>query len=143
MNSDERIVALLEELVAWSRLSARKELLPLLETTLADDRHRLAFELTDGTRTQTQVAEEAGISQATVSGLWARWRRLGILRERGTKPVHIGRPSDYGLQVPSVGTDGSRLPRRGSRGSAAKGMKWPTSPPANSEQRESFNDVAG
>jgi hypothetical protein len=102
MNNDERIISLLEELVAWSRLSARPELLPFLQSTLADPKHLKAFELTDGNRTQQQVADGAGLSQPAVSGLWTEWRRLGIARDKNGKAAHIVSPSDFGLEVPAT-----------------------------------------
>lgn len=99
MNTDERIISLLEDILAWQRLAAREELLPFLEKTLANPKHLKAFDLTDG-RTQQQVATGAGLTQPAVSGLWARWRRLGIVQDKGGKTVHIVKPSDYGLDVP-------------------------------------------
>jgi hypothetical protein len=104
MNNEERVIALLEELVAWTRFTARKELVPFLRETLSDPRHFSAFELSDGNRTQQQVAEAVGLGQPAVSGLWAKWRRQGIARVLANgRTAHIIRPSDYGLEPPRTG----------------------------------------
>jgi hypothetical protein len=98
MDNDERIVSLLEELVAWTRFSAREGLKSTLQDVLADPKHFRAYELTDGTRTQKQVAESVGLSQPAVSNLWQRWRRLGIVREISNgRPAHLARPAELGL----------------------------------------------
>jgi hypothetical protein len=108
MNNDQRIISLLEDILAWQRLAAREELLPFLQKVLADQKQLKAFDLTDGTRTQQQVATGAGLSQPAVSNLWAKWRRLGIVQDKNGKTVHIVKPSDYGLDVPeSVASDGT------------------------------------
>lgn len=98
MTSDtERLAALLEELIAWTRFANRDALVRTLDEVLADDRHLRAFELTDGTRTQSEVAGAAGLSQSSVSGLWQRWRRLGLARERDGRAVHLVDPADIGM----------------------------------------------
>jgi hypothetical protein len=97
-SNDERVASLLEELVAWTKFATRPAILTAWETILGDDRHLLAYELSDGSRTQLQVAEAAKLSQPTVSGLWARWRRLGIARAQGKTVVHLARPSDLGME---------------------------------------------
>jgi hypothetical protein len=115
MNNDERIITLLEDLVAWQRLAARENLLPFLKQTLSDPKHLKAFELSDGTKTQQQVADGAGISQPSVSQLWGRWRRLGIAREKNGKTAHIVSPSDYGLDVSAatIPVNGKPAPKKG------------------------------
>jgi|SRR5712691_107690 len=98
ISADERVALLLEELVAWTKFAARPAILTAWETILGDDRHLLAYELSDGSRNQSQVAEASKLSQPTVSGLWARWRRLGIARAQGKTVVHLARPSDLGME---------------------------------------------
>ena len=95
---DERIISLLEELVVWTRFAARPAMLAAWNTILTDDRHLRAYELSDGSRNQIQLAQATGLSQPTISGLWARWRRLGIARLQGKTVVHLARPSDFGLE---------------------------------------------
>lgn len=96
--SDARQIELLEELVVWARFANRRAILDSWDSVLSDDKHLLAYELSDGSRTQQQVAKAAGLSQATVSGLWGRWRRMGLARVDGKTVCHIARPSDFGME---------------------------------------------
>jgi hypothetical protein len=96
--SGDGVIALLEELVAWARFSNRASLLETWDTVLADDRHVVAYELSDGTRTQKEVGDAAELSQPTVSILWTKWRKLGIVRVRGNRVEHIARPTDMGYE---------------------------------------------
>lgn len=95
-DSGDPVVVLLEELVAWTRFAHQAELVTVLNSELADAKQLLAFEFSDG-RSQKEVGDAAGLSQPTISGLWKRWRRLGLARELNGRTVHIARPSDLGL----------------------------------------------
>ncbi len=98
MNSQDPVAELLEELVAWTRFANQDAITATWKKVLADEKHLLAYELTDGTRTQQQVAEGCGLTQPSVSVLWQRWRRLGLVRETANKKLrHLARPSDLGL----------------------------------------------
>lgn len=94
---NDRAITLLEELLVWTKFTARPAILAAWEAILSDDRHLLAYELSDGSRTQAQVAEATGLSQPTISNLWAKWRRLGIARAQGKTVIHLARPSDFGM----------------------------------------------
>jgi hypothetical protein len=95
---NDRVEELLEELVAWARFANRQSLVSTLKATLSDDRHFAAYDLTDGTRTQREIANETGLGQSTVSGLWVRWKRMGLAREKDGTVVHLVKPSDVGLE---------------------------------------------
>ncbi len=96
--ASDRTIVLLEELVAWTRFANRNALIELLNTELKDPKHLLAFELSDGSRTQKQVGDAAGLSQPAVSILWKKWRRLGIARDADGRLTHIARPTDIGME---------------------------------------------
>jgi hypothetical protein len=113
---NDRTVALLEELVAWTRFAARGQLEALLRQTLVDERHQAAYEATDGERTQQQVADVAGLDQTTVSDLWARWRRLGIVRDVGRRPTRLVSLADFGWEVRTSGRAPRREPKAGPNG---------------------------
>ncbi len=95
---DQGVTELLEELVAWTRFANRASIIQAWDSILAEDKHLLAYELSDGSRNQPQVAAGSGLSQPTVSSLWARWRRLGIARLQGKNVAHLARPSDLGMK---------------------------------------------
>ncbi len=98
MNGDDRMVELVEELVAWTKFANQEALITVWRKVLSDEKHLVAYELTDGTRTQREVAEGSGLSQPTISSLWQGWRRTGLARElSGGKVRHLARPSDFGM----------------------------------------------
>ena len=98
----EAEVALLRELVAWTRFANRRAFVETILATMTDPKHLRAFEATDGTKSQSDVAAFAGLSQPSVSALWARWRRLGLVEPVDGRVKHLARPSDLGIEIPSA-----------------------------------------
>jgi hypothetical protein len=99
MTPAERTVELLEELLAWTKFANRESLRRTLESVLVDPRHKIAFEAADGSKSQKDLADLSGLSQPSISGLSAKWRRLGIARELNGRLTHIARPSDLGIEI--------------------------------------------
>jgi hypothetical protein len=122
---EERIISLLEELVVWTRFAARPAILAAWNTILTDDRHLRAYELSDGSRNQVQLAQATGLSQPTISGLWARWRRLGIARVQGKTVVHLARPSDLGLERAMKLPTSAGTPRTNGGSGSESGLETP------------------
>src|SRR5688500_15724877 len=100
MANEDQVIVLLEELVAWTRFSARDALEATLRKTLSDPKHLKAYDLSDGSRSQTEIADASGLSQPTVSLLWQKWRRLGIVRDHEGRARHLVKPSDLGVDMP-------------------------------------------
>lgn len=94
------VAEILEELLAWTRFAHTEGLRGLLRTELSERASFIAFQLSDGSRSQREVAEAAGVSQPTISRWWARWSRQGIMRQVGETPTHLIDPADLGLEVP-------------------------------------------
>jgi hypothetical protein len=104
---DARIAELLEELVTWTRFASREPFIRALRETLKDSKQWRAYEATDGVRSQAEVAAASSLSQPAISALWAKWRRQGIVVERGRRPSHLASPSDLGIEIP--GEDNARV----------------------------------
>lgn len=111
-STDERSVHLLEELVAWTRFTARDALVRVLKEVLVESKHLAAYEFTDGTRTQKEIGDASGLSQPTVSTLWQRWKRLGIVREAAVGVCHLAHPADLGLSAEDQVTPASKGSKR-------------------------------
>jgi len=111
--SDERITELLDEMVAWARFANRDALITTWQKVLTDSKHLVAYELTDGTKSQKEVGDQSGLSQPSVSGLWQRWRRMGLVRDVGGRVRHIARPSDLGVDVPAPSLPATKSERPG------------------------------
>lgn len=106
---------LLDELVSLTRFMARDSLERALRTALRDEKHRIAFELTDGSRTQTEVARQADLSQPAMSDLWKKWRRMGLVRDGKQGMRHLVALADLGWETPATPSPRSRIggPRSG------------------------------
>lgn len=63
MGDDDSLLAELREQTKWLRLLGLQALRPLLIEVLVSDKHKLAHELTDGSRSVRDVAKLAGMSK--------------------------------------------------------------------------------
>ena len=88
----------LREQTRWLRFLGLQQVRPILLELLRDQRERLAFDLSDGSRTTREVAAQVGVSGATISRWWTKWAALGIVSqdERGTAR-HLVRIDDVGM----------------------------------------------
>jgi len=114
MAVDEQILAELRSQTPWLRLLGIQALRPVLAQVLRNDRHRLAYELSDGNRTSRQVAEGAGVGAATVSRLWSEWIALGICmpsRQQAGRAEHLASLSSLGIEIASVAQSSSQASR--------------------------------
>lgn len=91
---------ILEELLSWTRFSQRQAFAEVLSFVLASRKDYEAFELSDGSRSQADIAKTVGLSQPTVSRLWTKWRHLGLVRDTDGKVAYLAKPSDLGVARP-------------------------------------------
>lgn len=84
-SGQEAVLVELREQTKWLRFLALQQLRPALSEVLAGKAERIAYDMSDGTRTQRDVASDANVSQATISRWWNRWaaRGLGTVDDRG------------------------------------------------------------
>lgn len=71
----------LDEISLWLRFSCRNALKETVRFTLRDDRDRIIYEMTDGNNSTTEISKKANCSQPTVSNIWNRWKKIGIVVE--------------------------------------------------------------
>ncbi len=96
------IAELLRELIAWTRFQALPGLKKILETELSEDRKRVVYELTDGSRAGRDVGDLAGVPSRTVHNWWERWFELGIVKQSRSRPGRMERLcslKDVGIEV--------------------------------------------
>lgn len=86
MNDDLEVLEVLRELLQWQRFQNRQLLRSALEEILANETDRKIYALTDGTRSQPEIATKAKVSQPTISNKWKTWRTLGIVFELADEP---------------------------------------------------------
>ena len=100
MGDIEETVDLLREIVRWQRFQNRQALRAALEEILSSGTDRKIYALTDGFRSQPEIAKGAKVSQPTVSLKWKAWRMLGIVYELPDEPgrcCHLGSLESVGL----------------------------------------------
>jgi hypothetical protein len=104
--NDIDVLAELREQTRWLRLMGLQALRPLLVDALQTDKERLAFEVSDGTRSTREVGGIAGMSSSKVSGLWREWIAAGICAESSKHPGRAERLvslARIGIEVPAWG----------------------------------------
>ncbi len=115
MTTDEAILAELRRQTPWIRFLGLQALKPVLGGVLKSDKHKLAYELTDGQRTTRQVSEGAGVGAATVSRWWSEWLAIGVCTEEiaiAGRARHLAPLGSLGIDVPSPGAPASHEPTK-------------------------------
>jgi hypothetical protein len=69
---------LLREMLKYLRFMGSSQIGSALEKTLANDKLRLVYQLSDGKNTSTVISKLSGISQPRVSELWRQWVNMGL-----------------------------------------------------------------
>jgi len=103
--SEEEI---LEEMLRWLRFTGMQEARDVIDDALTnedeDKEHdkRIAYELTDGTRSQRNIAEHISFSYRTVGRWQEQWAKLGIIDKRDGNYEHLIALEDLGLNCPPI-----------------------------------------
>lgn len=109
-----RIEEQLQSIDKWLRFANMDKLQGIVASELEDDRKKLAFEYSDGSRGYREVGELAGAPRATVQGWWARWFTMGIMVPSPTRAGRVQRICslhDLGFDIPQ-GSRQSRTDRK-------------------------------
>jgi hypothetical protein len=102
MVGDDAILEELREQSKWLRLLGLQALRPLLVDVLSVDKHKIAYEVSDGTRSVREVGKLSGMSPTTVSTLWREWMAVGICSEsraRAGRAQHVMPLTRLGITV--------------------------------------------
>jgi len=102
--TDPETAQLLHEILLWLRFQNRQTLKSLLSEVLANETDRIIYDLTDGTKSQPEIARLAGVSQPTISTKWKAWRTLGIVYEIPHEPGrcrHLADLRSVGIEPPT------------------------------------------
>lgn len=73
------VLAELKQQTQLLHLLAVEALAPRAREVVSQPSHVRVYELTDGNRTTREIAAAAGVGAATVSRLWSRWARDGLV----------------------------------------------------------------
>jgi response regulator of citrate/malate metabolism len=78
IEGQNEIVALLEELVRWTRFQGIQQAKTVLEQLLEGDTQRIIYHLSDG-KSSEEISKTVGISSQTVRNYWRSWYASGIV----------------------------------------------------------------
>jgi DNA-binding MarR family transcriptional regulator len=101
----EALIALLQELVVWTKLVNRRNVAEWFLHILDSDEKRVVYEYSDGERGVRDLGELTGLSKALVSAWWRDWEQLGIMQKSQNVPGRRQRMvslEELGIVVPPV-----------------------------------------
>lgn len=93
----------LDKILSWTRFQNLPRLAEVLSQELDDDKKKLVFELSDGTRGYRDVGNDAGVPAPTVQKWWKRWYNIGILVPSETRKGRLEKISslrELGIEIP-------------------------------------------
>lgn len=81
MNEDKlsELIEIQRDMLRWIRFTSIPQLKRTLETVLATDLDKRAFEMTDGVATTRAIAGALNLGKTTVGSKWAKWTQIGIV----------------------------------------------------------------
>jgi hypothetical protein len=103
LNALERIEQRLDSLERWLRFANMDKLRAILANELIDDRKKVVYEYSDGSRGYREVGQLTGVPAPTVQSWWARWLPMGIMEQTQTRTGRVQRICslrDVGIDVP-------------------------------------------
>ncbi len=102
MTEDGELVGLLEQILLWLQFQNRQHLKTLLSEVLITEADRRIYELSDGSKSQQEIADGASVSQPNISAKWKAWRPLGIVHDLPDQPGrcrHLASLASLGLHT--------------------------------------------
>jgi hypothetical protein len=101
---EHRMVTLLTELLAWTKLEARPRVAARLAEILDSREKKMVYEYSDGTRGVREISQMSGVDKNTVSNWWAEWDALGVMEQaiaRKGRRQRLVSLDDVGIEAPA------------------------------------------
>jgi len=106
LNTDEKILFTLQEILKWIKATSFQTVKTTLETNLDTDSKKLIYKLSDGNSSSTEIIKKAKASSATITKYWQEWEKLGlgenISVKGGNRFIRNFDPEDFGIDVHST-----------------------------------------
>jgi hypothetical protein len=97
-----RLLAVAEEQLRWQRASVLPQVRETIEKTLTTSQLRQAYELCDGSKASSEIADAVGTSKQNFSSWTRRWRDLGIAFETDKRKIqHLTSLKALGISLDS------------------------------------------
>ena len=101
---------ILKEMLKWLKFTGLQEAKKVIEDALShkneekENELRIAYELTDGSHSTTDIASMISVSHMTVSNWQNKWSKLGIVEKEfeNSSYEHLISLEDAGLKCPDI-----------------------------------------
>ena len=101
----DKMIDLLEDIRKWIRFQGWRNIKKILLDTLKTDEDKLVYHYSDG-RSSRGVAEKTPVSHSTVTNMWEKWAKIGIVEplqvQRGTRYRKIFLLEEFGIEIPEI-----------------------------------------
>jgi len=112
--SGDEVVQILREMLTWIRVTSLPQVKAILEMefpradsgSFATDRARKdaqIYQLAHSGKPQDTIAKEVGVSQSTVSQRFAKWEKVGLMKDKAP----LFDLTDFGFEVPLPNLEGA------------------------------------
>lgn len=97
------ITQLLRELITWAKIQNAPRVKELVQEMTSQE--KVAYELSDGIRTQSEIGKQVGVTQVSISNWWKKWAALGLT---SNSEIYAGRQrknfslADFGFSKPTI-----------------------------------------
>lgn len=103
---------ILREMLKWVKLQGINQAKTVLTAALRNDKEKLIYEYSDGTKAIAEIAKLTGVGFGTVQRCWGRWATLGIVEpvavQGGTRYKKAFSLQVFGIEVPQLGEDNAQ-----------------------------------
>ena len=104
--ADDTSVAVLKEILNWTRAASFHSVKALLQEALPDTKSRTAFQMFDGTKSMDQVRVACKMSPNGVGALTQKCLSMGLMEiKEDKKRVRLFDLDDFGLMVATNQSD--------------------------------------
>jgi hypothetical protein len=83
--SDEKVLAVLTDIRNWIRAASHDSVKKLLQTALPDEKSRLAYQMSDGSKTSEQIRIACKMSPNALVALGQRCTSMGLMELKDEK----------------------------------------------------------
>ncbi len=97
-------ISLLKEILKWIKFAGMKEVKTVLISELDTDQKKQVYQLSDGSKSITEINQTTGVSAGSISAYWKKWVKLGLGEKKpvmgGDRFVKAFDLDDFGIVVP-------------------------------------------
>ncbi|WP_428325776.1 hypothetical protein [Nitrosopumilus sp.] len=101
----DKILDRLNEISKWTKLQGLEKFSQIVPSILKSDEEKIAFELSNGIRSASEISTQSGIPKSTITAYWRKWAKSGIVEESEKfvgRMKHLVSLEEAGIDVPKI-----------------------------------------